>query len=158
MTKRPTFSQYLVGQASLERPAFFYAYAGMWVHLLIGSLVLIAFFQLPILSGLATLTISSFSLGIVIYGLVSREFGLLVNVISYALTLSRTFAPEQMGIVFLIVAIISSIVSAYMLISREYNRYSVEHYGNKAAPIPIWISVTMGIVVVLLCIYGLNVL
>ena len=158
MTKRPTFSQHLIGQASLGRPAFFYAYTGMWIHLLVGALILVVFSSASFVNNLASITISSFSLGIVIYGLWAREFGLLVNATSYGAIMFRALAPEKLGIVVVVVAIICSIVSAYLLISREYDRYTLEHYGNKPAPIPIWISSIMGILVVLLCIYGLNAL
>ena len=159
MPRRITFSQYLIGQISLERPCFFYAYAGMWLHLLAGAILLLVLSQLPLRHTIPSLIISSFSLGILLYGLLAREYALLVNLVSYTIGIVRTLSPQSLSFVFLLVAIIVALVSAYFLLSSEYRRYNRELSDNEAeGAIPLWISVLMGTTVLLLCIYGLSLL
>ncbi|MBN97902.1 MAG: hypothetical protein CME16_01455 [Gemmatimonadetes bacterium] len=156
-----TFSQYLIGQASFERPSFFYAYAGMWLHLLIGTILFLLFSTTSWLEGFAPLVISSFSFGIFIYGLLVREYILFINLGSYLCSLIRTLAPETIGFAFLLIAIITALVSAFFLLSSEYRRYNSEEYSEgsyKSAAVPIWIAVFMGIIVLLIFFYGLNLL
>ena len=71
MQRRPSFSQFLIGTASLERPSFFYAYSGMWMHLLLSVPLLVFVFQIPLVDALTSTAISSFSLGAVIYSILS---------------------------------------------------------------------------------------
>ena len=157
--RRPlTFSQYLLGQASLERPPFFYAYAGMWLHLIVASLLLLLFTDLPFLSTFLSTVVGSFCAGIVLYGLLSREYGLLVNLASYASSMGRLAFPERLGSIFLVVAILAALASGYLLLSREYRRYSRDQFGDQEAKVPAWISLVMGTVVVLICVFGLNLL
>ena len=108
-----TFSQYLIGQASFERPSFFYAYAGMWLHLLIGTILFLLFATSSWLEVFPSLVIGSFSLGIFIYGLLAREYGLIINLVSYVFSMIRTMAPETMGFVFFLIAILTALVSAF---------------------------------------------
>ena len=157
MPRRLSFSQYLVGHASLERPPFFYAYAGMWLHLFIAIGVLAFITSAPLLKIFSSVTISSFCLGIVIYGLLSREYGLLINIGSYALSLARLFSTEILSLIFLIIAIIATLVSSHILLANEYRRYYREIHGDTQAMIPQWLTFTMGIVLTLLCIFGLNI-
>ena len=160
MAPTRTFSQYLIGQASLERPCFFYAYSGMWLLLFIGAILLLLFGSIPLLETLPSLVIGSFSLGILIYSLLAREYALLVNFASYTLSMIRAVSPETLGFVFLLIAIITALVSAYFLLSGEYQRYNREEFDESYAKggIPLWITVIMGITVILICIYGLSLL
>ena len=159
MARHRSFSQYLIGQTSLERPCFFYAYAGMWLHLLIGTALLFFFSQWPLITTLPSLVIGSFSLGILIYSLLSREYSLLVNLASYALSMIRVLSPNTLSFIFLLIAIIISLVSGYFLLSSEYQRYNMETSSNGVAiGIPIWITVLTGVCVILICIYGLSLL
>ena len=156
-----TFSQYLIGQASFERPSFFYAYAGMWLHLLIGTILFLLFATSSWLEVFPSLVIGSFSLGIFIYGLLAREYGLIINLVSYVFSMIRTMAPETMGFVFFLIAILTALVSAFFLLSSEYQRYNREEFNGGAyetTVVPIWITVVMGITVLLIFIYGLNLL
>ena len=158
MPRRISFTQYLVGHASLERPPFFYAYAGMWLHMLIGTGVL-AFTTSLSLSTLATsMAVGSFCLSIVIYGLLTREYGLLINIGSYAASIGRMFSTDILSTILLVVAIIAALVSGYILLSGEYQRYNREIHGENSIAVPQWITIAMGSVVVLLCIFGLNIL
>ena len=83
MPRRQSFSQFLIGSADLDRPSFFYAYSGMWLHLLISVPVLIFFASVPILDALSSMAISSLSLGTIVYSILTREYGLLINLVSY---------------------------------------------------------------------------
>ena len=157
MPRRLSFSQYLVGHASLERPPFFYAYAGMWLHLFIAIGVLAFITSAPLPKIFSSVTIGSFCLGIVIYGALAREYGLLINIGSYALSLARLFSTEILSLSFLIIAIIATLVSSHILLANEYRRYHREIHGDTQATIPQWLTVTMGIVLTLLCIFGLTI-
>ena len=142
MASHKTFSQHLIGQASLERPSFFYAYAGMWLHLLVGALLILFFGSFSFVKTLPSLMLGSVSIGILIYSLLTREY-----------------APATLGIVFLPVAIIVTIVSGYSLLSKEYRKYSREQCPRSSNDeIPIYITVLIGFAVMLICIYGLSLL
>lgn len=157
MPGKPTFSQYLLGHAALERPPFFYAYAGMWLHLAVGTIVLLALVEVPLSRLLSSMVLGSFCLGIVVYGLVARELGFLINFGSYGVSMSRLVGSTQLDPVFLVAAVLLALVSGYLLVSREYRRYAGKVFGDTSkTAIPGWISITMSIVVLLLCIFGLN--
>lgn len=156
MPRRISFTQYLVGHASLERPPFFYAYAGMWLHLFIGTSVLAFATSIPLLTLFSSMVVSSFCLSIVIYGLLTREYGLLINIGSYASSIGQMFSSDITSIILLVVSIIAALFSGYILLSGEYRRYNQEIHGG-AIGVPQWITIMMGIVVVLLCIFGLNI-
>ena len=159
MARHRTFSQYLIGQASLERPCFFYAYSSMWLHLFIGATLLFAFSQWPLIRTLPSLVIGSFSLGILIYSLLSREYALLVNLAAYALSMIRALSPDTLGFIFLLIAIIIALVSGYFLLSSEYRHYNREIFNNAdEGGIPLWITVLTGVCTILICIYGLSLL
>ena len=159
LPSRITFSQYLLGHASLERPPFFYAYAGMWLHLIGGGFLLLLFTGLPFFRITTSVIVGSFCLGIVIYGFVAREWGLFLNLGSYASSMGRLFYPEELSSLFLIIAILIAVASAYLLLSREYKRYNREVFDDQTGGhVPAWISIVMGMVVLLICIYGLNLL
>ncbi len=156
MASRLSFSQYLVGHASLERPPFFYAYASMWLHLLVSCSTLLIFFDADLITLLSSMVVGSFSFGIVIYGLLTREYGLLINIFSYVSSIWQAFSSDSISTVFLIVAIMATLVSAYFLLSGEYRRYNREVHSDGSTLIPLWITVIMGTVVVLLFVFGLN--
>jgi hypothetical protein len=158
MPRRISFTQYLVGHASLERPPFFYAYAGMWLHLLIGIGVLAFTTQIPLLTIFASMAVGSFCLSIVLYGLLTREYGLLINICSYASSIGRMFSSDTLSTILLVIAIIAALVSSYILLSGEYRSYNKEVHGDRTTSVAPWITFTMGTIVVLLCIFGLNIL
>ena len=68
------------------------------------------------------------------------------------------FSSDITSSILLIVAIIAALVSGFILLSGEYRRYNQEIYGDCTIGVPQWISVMMGSVVVLLCIFGLDIL
>ncbi|MBQ37381.1 MAG: hypothetical protein QGI32_10590 [Candidatus Latescibacteria bacterium] len=158
MPRRQSFSQFLIGTAALERPSFFYAYAGMWLHLIVSVPLLVFFAQVPLLEALSSMAIGSLSLGILVYSIVSREYGLLVNIVSYVLSLGRALEPVDLGYTFLVIAIIISMASGYLLLSSEYRRYTREVYDGDETGMPLWITVCIGTMLVMLFIYGLRLL
>ena len=158
MPSRLSFSQYLVGHASLERPPFFYAYASMWLHLLVSCAALLILTDAYFVTLLSSMVVGSFSLGIVIYGALTRAYGLLVNALSYASSIWQVFSSGMTSTAFLVVAIIATLVSAYFLLAREYQHYNREVHNDSGTLVPMWMTVVMGTVVVLLFIFGLNIL
>ena len=158
MSRRLTFAQYLIGQASLERPPFFYAYATMWLHLLVGTGIFALATSIQPLTLCSSMAVGSFCLSIVVYGLLTREYGLLINLGSYLSSLGRMFSTDIFSIVLLVIAIIAALVSSYTLLAKEYRRYRREIHGDRADGLPHWIAAMMGTVVVLLCVFGLNIL
>ena len=91
-------------------------------------------------------------------GLLTREYGLLINIGSYASSLGQMFSSDITSSILLIVAIIAALVSGFIFLSGEYRRDNQEICGDCAIGVPQWISVMMGSVVVLLCIFGLDIL
>jgi len=158
VTSRQSFSQFLIGSASLERPSFFYAYSGMWLHLIISVPVFIFLVGVPAFDALVSMAISSLSVGILVYSLLAREYALLINAVSYVLSLGRTVSPEIFTYAFLIVAVIISMASGYILISSEYRRFTREVYSGDESGVPLWITVLIGTTLLLLFIYGIRLL
>jgi hypothetical protein len=160
MARHLTFSQYLIGQTSLERPCFFYAYSVMWFHLFIGTILLFFFAGFSLLQILPSLVIGSFSLGIVIYSVLAREYPLLVNLASYTLSMIQALSPEILGLVFSLIAIIIALVSGHFLLSSEYRHYSreISNNGDDEGGILLGLTVATGITVILICFYGLSLL
>ena len=156
MATRPTFSQFLIGHASLRRPAFFYAYAGMWIHLLGGAVLLLLFAHVPMLNALAALTIASFSIAIVVYGVLARQYSLMVNVVSYGLSMIAGLSPETLNIVFPILAIIFALVSGYSIMSKEYCCYLKDVGEGRKEGMPVWIGVLVAAAIIFLCLLGLS--
>jgi hypothetical protein len=60
--------------------------------------------------------------------------------------------------ILLVAAIIAALVSGYMLLAGEYRRYKREIHGESTDCVPQWITIAMDTVVVLLCIFGLNII
>ena len=50
----------------------------MWLHLIVSVPLLVFFAHVPIVEALSSMAIGSLSLGILVYSVLSREFGLLV--------------------------------------------------------------------------------
>ncbi|HIG53799.1 MAG TPA: hypothetical protein EYQ18_07410 [Candidatus Handelsmanbacteria bacterium] len=158
MPSRISFTQYLVGHASLERPPFFYAYTGMWLHMLIGTAILAFATSISLPMIFSSIAIGSFCLSIVIYGLLTREYGLLINIGSYASSISHIFSTDILSTILLVISIIAALVSGYILLAGEYRSYYREIHDEDTINVPQWITLTVGTVVVLLCIFGLNIL
>ena len=156
MATRPTFSQYLMGKASQRRPAFLHAYACMWIHLCCGAVLLLVFAQVPMLKALAALTIASFSMAIVVYGVLVRQYTLLVTLVPYGLSMTTALFPEDLNIVLPVLAAIFPLVSGYSVMSGEYCRY-VEEVGRAGeAEMPVWIGILVAVAIISLCLLGLS--
>ena len=156
MPERPSFSQFLIGAAALERPSFLHAYLVMWVHLLVGVPILVFGLEVPAADALPHLAISSASLGILVYGLGSRKHGLLVNLLPYAVGLRRALDPAALEYAFLIAAVIIALVSAHLVLSGEYRRYTREHAGGERG-LPLRVTLATATAVLLLFLWGLQV-
>ena len=155
MPRRTAFSQYLLGALSLERPPFFYAYSGMWLHLIL-SLALLPFLAVPMLNALSSLAIAGLSMGIVIYSLMSREYGLLINAFSYGLAIAQlTPLSKADHAALMLVAILIALASCYLILSEQYRKYIKEVFGDDHG-IPIWITGITILVVIMLFLYGLT--
>lgn len=73
-------------------------------------------------------------------------------------SLARAIDPATLGYTFLVIAIIISLASGYLLISSEYRRYIREIYDGDESGVPLWITVCIGTTTVLLFIYGIRLL
>lgn len=155
MPERPSFSRFLIGAPSSGRPSFLHAYAVMWLHLLVSAPVLVFAVEAPLLRALPLMAISSLSLGILLHALGSRKYGLLVNLLPYAVGLRRAVDPDSLDFVFLIVAVIISLVSVCLILSGEYRRYTREHGGGERG-LPPGVTLASAAAVLLLLIYGLQ--
>ncbi|MCC7262965.1 MAG: hypothetical protein IT369_10625 [Candidatus Latescibacteria bacterium] len=151
---RTSFAQYLLGSISLERPPFFYAYGGMWLHLMVGA-ILVPLLSLPFLGSLSSLLIASLSLGIVVYAVLAREYGLLINLLSYGLSLAQLTPLKADHGPLMAVAILLAMASCYLILSQQYRRYIKEVFGDEHG-IPMWITGIILLVIIMLFLYGLN--
>ena len=154
MPKPPTFAHYLMRDASFERPPFFYAYVGMWLHLLIGTGLLALSAASDWLSIFAALVVSSFCVGLVLYGLLTKRYGLLINIGSYAASIARAFSTDAVVLTCFIAALIAALVSGYSILAAEYSRYQRE--VESPAPLPTSAALVLGAVIILLCILGIR--
>ena len=130
----------------------------MWLHLIVSVPLLVFFAHVPIVEALSSMAIGSLSLGILVYSVLSREFGLLVNIVSYVLSLGRALESVDLGYTFHVIAIIISMASCYLLLSSEYRRYTREIHNGDESGVPLWITVSVGTTTVILFIYGLRLL
>ena len=153
--QRPSFAQFLTGSGSRGRPIFLFAYCGMWLHLVVGIPLLIVKLEVPPADTVSSMAISSLSAGIILYGILSREYGLLVTLVPYGLGMARAFAPETRGLDFLLVAIVIAFGSGHRVLSSEYRRYRREIYGDDRG-MPLWITALAGAALVLLFLYGIR--
>ena len=154
MPKPPTFAHYLMRDASFERPPFFYAYGGMWLHLLIGTGLLALSAASDWLSIFAALVVGSFCVGLVLYGLLTKRYGLLINIGSYVASIARAFSTDAVVLTCFIAALIAALVSSYSILAAEYRHYQRE-INRQPAPLPKSAALVLGAVIVLLFTYGL---
>ena len=143
-----------MGHAPFRRTPFFYAYVGMWLHLLIGTGILALSAASNWLSIFAALVIGSLCVGLVLYGLLTKRYILLINIGAYAASIARAFSADATVITCFIAGLIAALVSSYSLLAAEYGRYKREVYGW-AAPLPISVTLLLGAAIVFLCAHGL---
>ena len=154
MPRSTTFAHYLMGHAPFKRASFFYAYAGMWLHLLISTGILALSAARDWLSIFAALVVGSLCMGLVLYGLLTKRYGLLINIGAYAASIARAFSADAVVLTCFIAGLIAALVSSYSILAAEYRRYQREVYGW-AAPLPRSTALLLGAAIVLLCTYGL---
>ena len=154
MPRFTTFAHYLMGHAPFKRPPFFYAYVAMWLHLFIGTGLLTLSAARDWLSIFAALVVGSFCIGLVLYGLLTERYGLLINIGAYTASIARAFSADATVITCFIAGLIAAFVSGYSLLAAEYSRYQREVNGWPA-PLPTSAAFLLGAAIVLLCAYGL---
>ncbi len=155
--QRPSFAQFLTGSRSPGRPVFLFAYCGMWLHLVVGIPLLVLKLEVPLPDAVGSMAISSLSAGIILYGILSREYGLLVTLVPYGLGMARAFAPETRGVDFLMAAMIILLGSGHRVFSSEYRHYRREVFDGDAG-MPLWITALTGAILMLLFLYGIQLL
>jgi len=154
MPSSTTFAHYLMGHAPFRRMSFFYAYAGMWLHLLIGTGLLALSGARDGLSIFAALVVGSFCLGLILYGLLTATHRLLLNIGAYAASIAPAFSTDPVVITCFIAGLIAALVSSYSILVAEYGRYQRE-VRHRPAPLPTSLPLLLGAAIILLCACGL---
>ena len=154
MPRSTTFAHYLMGHAPFKRAPFFYAYVGMWLHLLVGTGLLALSGASDWLSICAALVVGSLCVGLVLYGRLTKRYGLLINIGAYAASIARAFSTDAVVFTCFIAGLIAALVSGYSILVAEYGRYQREVY-RQPAPLPMSAALLLGAAIVLLCVYGL---
>ena len=154
MPKSTAFAHYLMGHAPFKRAPFFYAYVGMWLHLLIGTGILALSDARDWLSIFAALVVSSFCMGLVLYGLLTKRYGLLISIGAYVASIARSFSTDAVVLTCFIAGLIAALVSSYGILAAEYRHYQREA-NRLPAPLPKSAALLLGAAIVLLCVYGL---
>ncbi len=154
MPKSTAFAHYLMGHAPFRRAPFFYAYVGMWLHLLIGTGFLALSDARDWLSIFAALAVGSLCVGLVLYGLMTKRYSLLINIGAYVASIARAFSTDAVVLTCFIAGLIAALVSGYSILSAEYRHYQRE-INRLPAPLPMSAALLLGAAIVLLCVYGL---
>ena len=135
MPKSTAFAHYLMGHAPFRRAPFFYAYVGMWLHLLIGTGFLALSDARDWLSIFAALAVGSLCVGLVLYGLMTKRYSLLINIGAYVASIARAFSTDAVVLTCFIAGLIAALVSGYSILSAEYRHYQRE-INHLPAPLP----------------------
>ena len=154
MPKSTAFAHYLMGHAPFRRAPFFYAYVGMWLHLLIGTGFLALSDARDWLSIFAALAVGSLCVGLVLYGLQTKRYSLLINIGAYVASIARAFSTDAVVLTCFIAGLIAALVSGYSILAAEYRHYQRE-INRLPAPLPKSAALLLGAAIVLLCVYGL---
>ncbi len=154
MPRSITFAHYLMGHAPFRRAPFFYTYAVMWLHLLIGTGLLALSGAHDWLSIFAALVVISFCAGLVLYGLLTDTRRLLINIGSYAAGIAHVFSTDPVVLTCFIAGLIAALASSYSILAAEYDRYQREVH-RQPVPLPTSVAVLLGAAIVLLGVYGL---
>ncbi|MCY3788215.1 MAG: hypothetical protein OXH63_05450 [Gemmatimonadetes bacterium] len=154
MPKSTAFAHYLMGHAPFRRAPFFYAYVGMWLHLLIGTGFLALSDARDWLSIFAALAVGSPCVGLVLYGLLTKRYSLLINIGAYVASIARAFSTDAVVLTCFIAGLIAALVSGYSILAAEYRHYQRE-VNLLPAPLPKSAALLLGAAIVLLCFYGL---
>ena len=154
MPKSTAFAHYLMGHAPFKRMPFFYAYVGMWLHLLISTGILALSAARDWLSIFAALVVGSLCAGLVLYGLLTETHRLLINIGAYAASIARVFSTDPVVLTCFIAGLIAALVSSYSILAAEYRNYQRE-INRLPAPLPMSAALLLGAAIVLLCVYGL---
>ncbi len=155
MPRSITFAHYLMGHAPFRRASFFYAYVGMWLHLLIGTGLLALSGAHDWLSIFAALVVISFCAGLVLYGLLTDTRRLLINIGSYAAGIAHVFSTDPVVLTCFIAGLIAALASGYSILAAEYDHY--QRAGQRQpVPLPTSVAFLLGAAIVLLCLLGIR--
>lgn len=143
-----------MGHVPFKRAPFFYAYAGMWLHLLISTGLLALSAAHDWLSICAALIVGSFCVGLVLYGLLTDRHRLLINIGAYAASIARAFSTDAVVLPCFIAGLIAALVSGYSILAAEYSHYQ-RAVNRQPAPLPRSAAFLLGAAIVLLGVYGL---
>jgi len=131
-----SFTQYLLGHATSKRPPFYWAYTTLWSHWIVAGALATLSVERDILSVLSSLALASLALALVVYGLFSRQFMLVINAFCYASILWYLTQQSPAALGLFIFSAITGLTSCHALISSEYAQYKrevgVHHAGSKA--------------------------
>ena len=154
-----SFSQFLVGSKSSGRPLFFHAYSGMWLHLIISIPIAILVFDVQTPNALCSLIIGSLSMGIILYGTFTRQYELLVAVVSYVLSIGSIVDPVNWTSIFQIVGIIIPVASGHMILAHQYRLYVKEAFdGGKKHTFLAWNTFFTTATLLLMFLHGVRLL
>ena len=126
MPTQLSFTQYLLGHATLKRPPFYLAYTTLWAHWVVSSALAILSVEQDTLTVLSSLALSSLALGLTVYGFFARRPVLLVNALCYASILwyLMDYSPVAWGL--FILSAITGLTSCHVVINSEYTQYKRE--------------------------------
>ncbi len=129
----------------------------MWLHLIVGTLVLSFVVEVSGSRLMSSMIVGSLCLGMVVYGVLTREYTLVINLGSYAVLMSRLLPHIPLDPLLLVAVLLVVMASGYTLMAREYRRYREAVCGDKGSTrIPAWFGVTLGITTLFLCIFALS--
>ena len=79
-----------------------------------------------------------------------------MTLVPYGLSMITALSPEELNIVFPVLAVILALVSGYSVMSREYHRYVKEVGRGGEAEMPVWIGILVAVAIISLCLLGLS--
>ena len=118
-----SFSRHLIGSNRLRRPPFFGAYIVFWSHTLIG---LTLGFYLDYIEDsylVSLVAVASCSLGLIVFGTITRQPKYFLNFFSYLLIAIETWRGPQLGYPLSIASLVIITTSLYFLINEQVTTY-----------------------------------
>ena len=94
-------------------------------------------------------------MGLVLYGLLTKRYGLLLNIGAYAASIARAFSTDAVVLTCFIAGLIAALVSSYSILAAEYDHYQRESQ-RQPVPLPTSVALLLGAAIVLLFILGIS--
>ncbi|MAN25497.1 MAG: hypothetical protein CME10_14630 [Gemmatimonadetes bacterium] len=136
-----SFSRHLIGSNRLPRPAFFLAYVVFWGHMLIGLTVGFFFDQIEGRYFVSLITVGSCSLGLIVYGSITRQTKYLLNIFGYSLITIEIWKGPNLGHPFSIAALIITATSLYLVIYEQMSTYRTDRISGSKVINQHWQSI-----------------